>query len=222
MVGDKTYQTLRNMGVSRIQTVQEMPVELMENAFGDNGITIWKKANGIDNSPVIPYQERKSISTERTFDRDTIDVAKLRGILHAMAENLAFQLRRGEKLTSCVTVKIRYSDFQTETLQCRIPYTSADHLLVPRVLELFDKVYNRRLLVRLVGVKYSHLVGGGYQINLFDDTEERINLYQAMDRMREKFGDRAVVSAAGMLAKSIGRWNPFNGDAPPLLANRRQ
>jgi DNA polymerase IV len=222
MVGDKTYQTLRNMGVSRIQTVQEMPVELMENAFGDNGVTIWKKANGIDPSPVIPYQERKSISTERTFDRDTIDIVKLRGILLAMAENLAFQLRRGEKLTSCITVKIRYSDFQTQTLQCRIPYTSADHLLVPRVLELFDKIYNRRMLVRLIGVKYSHLVGGGYQINLFDDSEERINLYQAMDRMREKFGDRAVVSAAGMMAKSIGRWNPFSGDAPPLLANRRQ
>ncbi len=222
MVGDKTYQTLRNMGVSKIVTVQEMPIQLMENAFGENGVSIWKKANGIDNSPVIPYQERKSISTERTFDKDTIDVVKLRGILLAIAENLAFQLRRGDKLTSCVTMKVRYSDFQTQTLQCRIPYTAADHLLVPKVLELFDKLYNRRLLVRLVGVKFSHLVGGGYQINLFDDTEERINLYQAMDKMREKFGDRAVMSAAGMQAKSIGRWNPFNGSAPPLLANRRQ
>ena len=222
MVGDKTYQTLRNMGVSKIGTVQEMPVELMENAFGDNGVTIWRKANGIDPSPVVPYQERKSISTERTFDRDTIDIVKLRGILLAMAENLAFQLRRGDKLTSCITVKIRYSDFQTHTQQCRIPFTSADHLIVPRILELFDKMYNRRMLVRLIGVKFSHLVGGGYQINLFDDTEERINLYQAMDKMREKYGDRAVVSAAGMMAKSIGRWNPFNGEAPPLLANRRQ
>lgn len=222
MVGDKTYQTLRNMGVSKIITVQEMPVQLMENAFGENGVSIWKKANGIDNSQVVPYQERKSISTERTFDKDTIDIAKLRGILLAMAENLAFQLRRGEKLTSCITLKLRYSDFQTQTLQARLPYTSADHILVPKVLELFERLYNRRLLVRLVGVKFSHMVGGGYQINLFDDTEERINLYQAMDKMREKFGDRAVMSAGGMLAKSIGRWNPFNGDAPPLLANRRQ
>ncbi len=223
MVGEKTYQSLRNMGISKIQTVQEMPIELMENAFGENGTTIWKKANGIDNSPVIAYQERKSISTERTFDRDTIDVVKLKGILLAMAENLAFQLRRGEKLTSCVTMKVRYSDFQTQTLQCRIPYTSADHILIPMVLELFEKLYNRRLLVRLVGVKFSHLVGGGYQINIFDDTEERINLYQAMDRMRTKYkDDRIVMNAAGMEAKSIGRWNPFNGEAPPLLANRRQ
>lgn len=222
MVGDKTYQTLRNMGVQKIHTVQEMPVELMQNAFGENGISIWKKANGIDNSLVIPYQERKSISTERTFDRDTIDVVKLKGIILAMAENLAFQLRRGEKLTSCVTMKIRYSDFQTETLQCRIPYTSADHLLIPKMLELFDKLYNRRMLIRLIGVKFSHLVGGGYQINLFDDTEERINLYQAMDAMRKRYGDdRIVMTAAGMEAKSIGRWNPFNGEAPPLLANRR-
>lgn len=222
MVGDKTYQTLRNMGVQKIKTVQDMPVELMENAFGENGISIWRKANGIDNSPVIPYQERKSISTERTFDRDTIDVVKLRGIILAMAENLAFQLRRGEKLTSCVTMKIRYSDFQTYTLQSRIPYTSADHILIPKMLELFEKLYQRRMLVRLIGVKYSHIVSGGYQINLFDDTEERINLYQAMDKMRTRYNDdRIVMTAAGMEAKSIGRWNPFTGEVPPLLANRR-
>jgi DNA polymerase-4 len=222
MVGEKTYQTLRNVGVSKIATIQEMPVELMESAFGENGTLIWKKSNGIDSSAVIPYQERKSISTERTFDQDTIDVTKLKGLLVAMAENLAFQLRRGEKLTSCITLKLRYSDFQTHTLQQRIPYTSADHLIVPHVLHLFERLYQRRMLVRLIGIKFSHLVGGGYQINLFDDTEERIQLYQAMDRMREKFGDRAVMSAAGIDAKSIGRWNPFNGEAPPLLANRRQ
>jgi DNA polymerase IV len=222
MVGDVTYQTLRNLGVQKIQTIQEMPIELMERALGDNGSTIWRKANGIDQSPVIPYQERKSISTERTFDRDTIDVHKLRGILLAMAENLAFQLRRGEKVTSCVTVKVRYSDFQTQTLQCRIPYTSADHILIKKVLELFDKLYQRRLLVRLIGVRYSHLVNGGYQINLFEDTEEQISLYKAMDKMRARFGDRIVMTAAGMDAKSIGRWNPFNGEPPPLLANRRQ
>lgn len=222
MVGDKTGQTLRNMGVKYIHTLQQMEMELMAKAFGENGVSIWKKANGIDNSPVIPYQERKSISTERTFDKDTIDVVKLKGLLLAMAENLAFQLRRGEKVTSCVTMKIRYSDFQTQTLQCRIPYTSADHILIPKVLELFDKLYSRRMLVRLIGVRYSHLVNGGHQINLFDDSEERINLYQAMDKMRDRYGDRIVMSAAGIEARSISRFNPFKGEPPPLLANRRQ
>lgn len=223
MVGDKTYQILSNLGVRNIGTLQSMPVELLESALGENGVAIWKKAQGLDQSLVIPFQERKSISTERTFDKDTIDVDKLRGLFIAMAENLAYQLRKGDKLTSCITVKLRYSDFQTETMQCRIPYTSADHVITPKVLELFNKLYNRRVLVRLVGVRFSHLVNGGYQMNLFDDTEERANLYQALDRMRNRYGDRAVVTAAGIHAQSIGRGeNPFDGGPPVLLANRRQ
>lgn len=223
MVGEKTHQLLVNLGIRKIQTLQEMPLDVMSKALGENGTSIWKKANAIDPSPVVPFQERKSISTERTFDQDTIDVHKLRGLLIAMTENLAFQLRKGEKLTSCVTVKLRYSDFQTETMQCRIPYTSADHILIPKILELFEKLYSRRVLIRLIGVRFSHLVSGGYQINLFDDNEEQISLYTAMDDMRKKFGDRAVMKAAGIDARSIGRGeNPFDGGPPVLLANRRQ
>jgi DNA polymerase IV len=222
MVGEKTQHTLFSLGVKRIETIQEMPVELMEKVLGKNGVSIWKKANGIDNSAIVPYNERKSISTERTFDRDTIDVLKLKGILLAMAENLAFQLRRGEKLTACVTVKIRYSDFNTYTLQSRMSYTSADHILIARVMELFGKIYNRRLLVRLIGVRFSHLVSGGYQINLFEDAEEIINLYHAMDKIRDKYGDRKVMRAYGIGARTISRFNPFTGEPPPLLANRRQ
>lgn len=221
MVGDKTHQTLLQLGIRKIHTVQEMPIELLQTVLGKNGRMIWSKANGIDRSPVIPYSERKSISTERTFDRDTTSIAKLKAILLAMAENLAFQLRRGQKLTSCITVKIRYSDFNTYTLQSSIPYTSADHILIKKVLELFEKAYDKRLLVRLIGVRYSRLVGGSYQINLFDDAESTISLYQAMDKIRDKYGDRVVMRAAGIEAKTISRFNPFTGEPPPLLANRR-
>lgn len=221
MIGDKTYRELCNLGVRQIRNLQDMPLEIMERVFGKHGILMWKKAQGIDNSPVIQYHERKSISTERTFDRDTIDVKKLEGIMTAMAENLVFQLRRGNKLTACVTVKIRYSDFQTYTLQKKIPYSAADHKLIPLVLELFQKLYNRRILVRLIGVRFSELVDGAHQISLFEDPNV-LNLYQAMDKIRERFGDRAVMRASGMEAKSISRWNPFNGEPPPLLANRRQ
>lgn len=221
MIGDKTNQLLCDLGIKTIRTIQEMPIELLEKVMGKNGVSIWKKANGIDNSPVEPYSERKSISTERTFDRDTIDVVKLKAILLAMAENLAFQLRRGQKLTACVTVKVRYSDFNTYTLQNRILYTSADHVLIPKVLELFEKLYNKRLLVRLIGVRFSHLVNGGYQINLFEDALEMIKLYQAMDFIRDKHGDRSVIRAGGIEAKTISRFNPFTGEPPPLLANRR-
>jgi DNA polymerase-4 len=223
MVGDKTYQTLRNLGLRKVKTVQEMPMDLMQRVLGKNGVVIWKRSNGVDNTPVIPFCERKSISNERTFDKDTIDVVKLRGILLAMTENLAFQLRRGEKLTACIAVKIRYSDFNTYTKQMRIPYTSADHILIPKILELFKTLYNRRLLVRLVGIRFSHLVSGNYQINLFDDTEEALNLYAAMDRMRERYGDKSVVRASAMGARTIGRMhNPFNGQPPIVLAHRKQ
>lgn len=220
MVGDKTYRMLCNLGVKRIQTMQDMPIEVMERVFGKNGVVMWKKANGIDNSPVVQYQERKSISTERTFDKDTIDTNKLEGILTAMAENLVFQLRRGNKLTACVTVKIRYSDFQTYTLQRRIPYSASDHVILPIIKDLYKNLYQRRMRVRLIGVRFSHLVEGGHQISLFEDSN-MISLYQAMDKIRERFGDRSVMRASGMKARSISRWNPFNGEPPPLLANRR-
>ncbi|TWO34715.1 DNA polymerase IV [Seonamhaeicola sediminis] len=222
MVGEVTYKSLCDLGIKRIRTVQEMPMEMMHRVLGKNGLSIWKKANGIDNTPVIQYHERKSISVERTFDKDTTDVRKLESIITAMAENLVYKLRQGNKLTACITFKIRYTDFQTYTMQKRIPFSSADHKIIPVVMELYKKLYQRRLLVRLIGVKFSHLVEGGYQIDIFDDNEKVINLYQAMDKMRERYGDRAVIRANGMEAKSIGRWNPFNGEPPPLLANRRR
>lgn len=221
-VGHETYKTLRTLGIKYIQTVQEMPIELMEATLGKPGKDIWKKSNGIDNSPVEPFHERKSISTERTFEKDTIDVAKLESILTAMAENLAYQLRKGNKVCACVAVKIRYSDFNTHTQQVKIPYTSADHILIRNVKELFRKLYNRRLLVRLIGVRYSDLVTGGLQMNMFEDSEEMVNLYQAMDRIRNRYGDGAVKRAIGMGAKTIGRRdNPFDGSPPILLPNRR-
>lgn len=223
MVGNKTYQTLRNLGVRKIHTVQEMPADTMQRVLGVNGRTIWKRANGIDNTPVVAFSERKSISTERTFDRDTIDVHKLRNILVAMTENLAYQLRRGNKLTACIAVKLRYSDFNTYNKQLKIPYTSADHILIPQILELFEKLYQKRLLIRLIGIRFSHLVGGNYQINLFDDSEKQINLYKALDNIRDRYGDRSVIRASAMGAKTIGRMqNPFNGQPPVVLAHRKQ
>lgn len=220
-VGEKTYATLRSMGIHLVEHVQAMPVELMESLLGKNGISLWEKAHGIDNTPVIPYHERKSISIERTFEKDTIDVVKLKSIIIAMAENLAYQLRNGNKLTACVTIRIRYADFQTESRQLQIPYTSADTVLIRTVLGLFDALYNRRVMVRLVGVRYSHLVGGGFQINLFDDTEEEINLYHAMDEIRNKYGQDAVKRAVAMGSTGIGRTNPFNGLPPVIPAHRR-
>tara|TARA_B100000809_G_scaffold266633_1_gene330398 strand:- start:3856 stop:5070 length:1215 start_codon:yes stop_codon:yes gene_type:complete len=222
-VGEKTYQILRNLGVDTVSVVQQMPVELMVSALGANGMTIWKRAQGIDNAPLIPFHERKSISTERTFNKDTIDTARLRTTIFAMAENLAFQLRRANKLAGTLSIKIRYSDFNTYSKQVKITYSSADHTIIPKALELFEKLYNRRLLVRLVGVKFTDIVSGNYQINLFDDTEEMLSLYNAMDHVREKYGELSIMRASSLGAKTIGRFqNPFNGEPPVLLAHRKQ
>jgi len=195
MIGEKTFHLLRSMGVATIGTLGQIPPEMMEKVLGKNGIEIWKKANGIDTTPVIPYWEQKSISAERTFDTDTTDLALLNNTLVGMVEKIAYELRKEERLTSCVTVKIRYSNFDTHTLQQRIPYTSFDHKLLALTKSLFQRLYQRRMLIRLIGVKFSHLVRGTPQLNLFEDTPEMVKLYQEIDRMRKRYGKTAVVRA---------------------------
>jgi DNA polymerase-4 len=195
MIGEKTYTTLCSMGVRQIGTLQDMPAQVMERVMGQNGLAIWKKANGIDHSPVQPIHERKSISTEHTFETDTMDVRGLRALLTAMAERLAYSLRRKGKLAGCITIKIRYADFDTQTRQLHIPYTSNDHTIIRVAQELFDRLYQRRMMIRLIGLRLSDLIQGSYQINLFEDTPAMIGLYQAMDRMRARFGATAVQRA---------------------------
>jgi DNA polymerase-4 len=210
MIGEKTSQTLYNMGVKKVHTLQQMPAQLLEATFGKNGKMIWEKANGIDLSPVVPYSEAKSISSENTFEEDTIDTRLLEATPIAMTEQLSTKLRQKGQLTACVTVKIRYSDFETHSIQQRIPYTAADHSLLPLVKQLFQKLYTRRLLIRLVGVRFSNLVYGNYQIQLFEDSQQQIQLYQALDKLNVKYGDKTVCRAMTM---GIGRrrFNPFNG-----------
>jgi DNA polymerase-4 len=204
MLGDVTFRLLSRIGIRYIHTLAEMPVEVLQQMIGKNGLELWKKANGIDLSPVEPYMERKSVSTEHTFGTDTIDLKLLRSILSGMVEKLAFQLRKESWLTSTVTVKIRYSNFDTETRQCRVPYTSADHMLLGTALELFEKLYQRRMRIRLIGVRFTGLVRGNLQIRLFEDTEEMLSLYQAMDKIKNRFGPMAVTRAEGFIPSSDG------------------
>lgn len=214
MIGKQTSAFLYDMGVRTVATLREMPLKFLVSAFGKNGIALWNKAHGIDDSPVVPYSEQKSISTECTFENDTIDVKKLKSILIAMVEKVAFQLREQKKLTSCVTVKIRYANFDTETKQIQIPYTSSDHVLLHTVTQLFDKLYNRRMLIRLVGVRLSGLVHGSHQISLFDDTTEGIRLYEAIDKIKHKHGPEKLVRATtlGVSRRVRMEVNMFKGN----------
>jgi DNA polymerase IV len=198
MIGKQTASFLYDMGVRNVSTLRNMPVKFLMSAFGKNGLSLWNKAHGVDESPVVPYAEQKSISTECTFDEDTIDTKRLKSILIAMVEKVAFQLREQKKLASCITVKIRYSNFDTETKQIQVPYTSSDHVILNIITQLFDKLYNRRMMIRLVGVRLSGLVHGNHQINLFDDTAESINLYEAIDHIKHKHGSEKLVRATTM------------------------
>ncbi len=198
MIGPKTYQLLRSMGVANIETLSAIPMEMMEGVLGKNGIEIWRRANGIDFTPVVPYSEEKSISKERTFENDTIDVVMLEQLLIAMTEKLCFKLRKKEKLTSVVTVKIRYANYDTHTLQQKVPYTSFDHTLIEVVKSLFRRLYQRRMLVRLIGVKLGGLVHGVQQLNLFDNNEKRVKLYLSMDKLRLRYGSGAIQRASGI------------------------
>lgn len=191
-LGNATFTLLSRIGVRKIETLSQMPIEYLQGLIGQNGRQIWKKANGIDSTPVEPYSERKSISKERTFEQDTIDIYQIKAILTGMVERLGYQLRQENWLTSCVVVKIRYNNFDTETKQHKIYYTSNDQILIDTVKQLFDKLYTRRMRIRLVGISFTGLVRGNYQINLFEDTSEQIRLYQALDNIKNKFGENAI------------------------------
>jgi DNA polymerase IV len=196
MVGNRTASLLRGMGVDTISVLSRVPREKMIDLLGKNGIELWRKANGIDETPIIPFHEQKSIGTENTFERDTIQFQFLHRELFRMTEKIAFELRCNNKLTGCVTLKIRYSDFRTLTMQSTIPYTANDHLLTQKVKEIFNKLYDGRMPVRLLGVRFTNLVAGSYQISIFEDSQEKVRLYRAIDSVKKQFGEKLLFRAA--------------------------
>jgi DNA polymerase-4 len=197
-LGEKTFIKLSDMGIKRIHALTLVHPDYMKSILGKNGIWLLQKAKGIDTSPVIPYQEQKSIGTQSTFKEDSIDVESINHLLIAMVMDLAFQLRQKQKLCACVTVTIRYSTFEDVTRQAAIPYTSLDSVLIKKTKELFRELYQKRVLIRLVGVRLSNLVGGFEQIDLYSESEEQYSLCQAMDKIRKRFGPQSIKLASGI------------------------
>ncbi|MDB5062085.1 MAG: polymerase [Mucilaginibacter sp.] len=207
-LGENTCQKLYQYGIERIGDLQRVNLKFLETVFGKMGTYIYNKANGIDDSEIVPHSDRKSISTEHTFESDVADRRTLETILVSMTEELAGKLRRENKVSSCLAIKIRYTNFETHTQQQKIALTAAEHILIPGIKNLLTKAWNQHRPIRLIGVRLSNLCTGSYQINLFEDNEERIRLYQAMDNINFRFGDKTVCRAAGM---EIGArtFNPF-------------
>lgn len=197
-LGEKTFVKLSDMGIKKIYTLAQVHPEQMNFLLGKSGLSLLQKAQGIDHSPVIPYTEQKSIGTQCTFHADSIDIEMIGNLLTAQVMDVAFQLREKKKLTACLTVTIRYANFETETKQMAIPYTSLDDVLISAAKTLFKKMYNRRMLLRLVGVRLSNLVSGFEQIDLYSQSQEQYSLVQAMDKIRRRFGPDAVTRAGVM------------------------
>jgi len=195
-IGTETYKKLSFMGVRTLRILGEIPVILLEREFGKYGATLSQHANAIDPTPVRPYIEQKSMSSETTLSEDTIDLTRIYAKLTAMTDKLAFELRDAGRLASCVTVKIRYADFNTFTRQTQIAYTASDRTLQTTVRSLFDKLYERRQLIRLIGIRFSGLVHGNYQIDLFEDTQSDIRLMEQMDHIRRRWGSGAIMRAS--------------------------
>jgi DNA polymerase-4 len=194
-IGKDTAYKLIRRGVETIRVLSEIPMEMLGTMLGRTGIDLWQKANGLDESPIIPWREQKSISTERTFDTDTINLDFLHAELVRMTESTGFELRKQDRLTGCLTVKLRYSNFDTVARQKTIDYTNADHILLRTARETFDKLYDRRMLIRLLGIRFTRLVPGNYQIKLYEDTQEIIRLYQSIDSIKRRFGEDALFRA---------------------------
>lgn len=196
-IGPSMAHTLRCMGVTKLGTLAQIPRRLLERTFGKTGAMLWDRANGIDPTPVVPEGRQKAMSKEITFQTDTTDTQLLQSTLSGMVESLAHQLRQGGWCTSKLTIKIRYSDFQTITRQITLPPTCADHLLIPAAIKLFNALYNRRLLIRLIGVSFSRLIRGAQQLTLFDEQGEAASatlpgLYQQLDLLKTKYGEPIV------------------------------
>ncbi|RVU00863.1 DNA polymerase IV [Mucilaginibacter limnophilus] len=208
MLGESTCKKLYEYGIEKIGDLQRVELRFLQTVFGKAGLYIWEKARGIDHSEIVPHSDRKSISSEHTFHNDVADRHTLETILVSMTEELSFKLRKENKLASCLAIKVRYANFETHTLQQKIPLTAAEHILIPGIKNMLTKAWNKHRPIRLIGVRLSDLATGRYQINLFEDNEERIKLYQAMDNINFKFGDKTVCRAAGM---EIGtrNFNPF-------------
>ena len=194
-VGKKTEQVLTGLGIRTIGQLARMSLPALKSRFGVFGDMLYRHANGIDNSPVIPPEEAKSISRETTFEQDTHDVAFLSATLRYQAERVGADLRELGKQAKCVSIKVRYADFTTITRQCTLSQpTDLDQTIFQIGNDLLQKaVIADRQAIRLIGIGVSNLSEPGMQLSLMNDTERRLEkLNRAVDRIRDKYGFTAI------------------------------
>lgn len=200
-VGKQTEQMLKSVGIYTIEDIAKTPVGLMEKYAGKWGKVLWDKAHGIGSAEIDTEWEQKSISHENTFDKDYSDIGFLNKELVRLTEKTAYALRDDEKLTGCITVKIRYGNFETTSRQEVIDYTALDDQLIAKTKDIFNKSYQKNRPVRLLGVRFSQLIPFTMQMNLFDNHVEKLSLYKAVDNIKDRFGSKMVYKAVNTPVK---------------------
>ena len=204
-VGKQTEEKLKSFGIYKIEDIAKTPIEIMERYAGKWGVALWHKAHGIGSAEITTDWEQKSMSHENTFDTDYTDVDFLHKELVRLTEKTCYGLREDEKMTGCVTVKIRYSDFETMSKQETVDYTALDDVLIAKVKDLFNKSYQKERPVRLLGVRFSQMIQITMQMSLFEKNMEKLNLYKAVDDIKERFGSKMVSKAVTAPSKSLSQ-----------------
>lgn len=195
-VGEHTYAVLKSMGIYSIGDINKFTLEQLEERLGKWGSDLYHKSFGIHNSEVQQYHESKSISSENTFDENKTDIDFLMSEIVRLTEKIAFELRQDGKTAGCITVKIRYPDFETTSRQTTVPYTSSDDEIIPVAKKLFHQLYKKGQPVRLLGVRLSELTNEAIQADLFDNKEKKTGLYKAIDDVKNRFGKLKIKRAS--------------------------
>ena len=206
-VGPKTERMLQRIGITTIGELGRLPISFLRHIFGVHGDVIHRYANGIDNRGLELPAPAKSISRESTFAEDTLDRTFLSATLHYLGERVGATLRSQGRQARCVTLKLRYADFESITRSRTLREgIDTDRAIFEVGRRLMEKALEQRAMpVRLVGIGVSNLIEGR-QLNMFDpwaERQERLN--KAIDRIRGKYGFVAV---------EVGRTLPLRGMFP--------
>lgn len=194
-VGDRSFLTLKKLNLNYIGDIHKKTKKEMEECLGNWGVDLWEKSNGIYHGIVTPFHIAKSISTENTFEKNLTKPDEMVKEIVRMSEKVAYELRSNKNLSSCISVKIRYADFETTSKQKIVAPTNRDDEIIPSALDLFEKLLRKGSEVRLLGVKLSHFKENHIQGNIFNDSKKVIHLYQAIDSIKDKFGASLLVKA---------------------------
>jgi DNA polymerase IV len=212
-VGAKSLPTVQACGLKTFGDVARAGDEQLWRAFGKHGKAMQARAAGLDERPVVPDREEKSISAEETFDRDIRDAAVLERRLTALADRAAARLRAAGLLAGRVTVKIRRADFKTYTRQCVLEPPTHDTAAVCAGAQRLLRTWlagRRNVALRLLGVGTSDL-SAVRQPDLFAAGPARVSrLDSAIDGIRDRFGAR-VLTRASLLPRSSDGSGPRSG-----------